>query len=192
MFSYAASVKALIDHLGIDSAHIVGSSLGGMIGLALAISSPASVRSLVAADVRVDAPGDYKKIWDNLIDMTNKEGMRAISDFMVNRWFGEAAGDRDGEVKAVADTLKSTSPEGFITAARAIREMNFIDQLKNIACPTLLLVGENDGVLPGVMSDMKQLIEKSEYVEIKGAGHLPGIDKPQDFLVAVNGFLQDQ
>lgn len=192
MFTLAKAVDEVIDKLGVGPAHVVGSSLGGMIGLALAIDHPGSVRSLVAADVRADAPDEYKTMWDGLISRADNEGMGAIAEFMIGRWFGEGAQERGDEIAAVANMLETTPVEGFIASAQAIQKMDFAGQVGEINCPTLLLAGENDGVLPKLMLEMSHDIQGSEYVGIKAAGHLPNIEQPDRFISAVNGFLEGQ
>ena len=188
MFTAATALRELFATLSIDSAHIIGSSFGGMIGMALALDHPETVKSLIAADVRADAPEAYKEMWDSLIEMANTDGMTAVGEFMLSRWFGDA---RDLDVGTVSDALKSTPAAGFIAAARAIQNMDFAHRLGEITCPTLLLVGENDGVLPELMSSMSRTIRKGHFVEIKGAGHLPCIDHSEAFTASVNEFLAD-
>jgi len=192
IFAMAASVQALIAHLGVSKAHVIGSSLGGMIGLALAIKNPQCVRSLIAADVRADAPEAYRAMWDDLIAMAKTDGMGAVAYFMLTRWFGDASGGCAQDIDAVSGALRATTTEGFKASACAIQKMDFADRLGQIHCPTLLLVGETDGVLPQLMSEMTGLISGAQFKEIADAGHLPNIDQPKAFLDAVIGFLSAQ
>ena len=189
MFSYADAVVGMLDQLNIAAAHIVGLSLGGMIGSALALAHPERVQSLVIADARVDAPDEYRAIWDTLIGMAEKEGMAAVAAFMLNRWFGDRAAQPDAGILAVAKSLDVTSADGFIASARAIQQLDYLNRVAEISCPTLLLVGANDGVLPDVMADIHRRIPGSMYQVIEGAGHLANIDQPETFTNAVTRFL---
>lgn len=189
IFSMAAAVQNLIAHLALVKVHVIGSSLGGMIGLALALESPESVRSLIAADVRADAPEAYRGMWDDLIAMAESDGMGSVASFMLTRWFGDAPSGTAEDVAVVSQALRATTLDGFKASSRAIQGMDFAERLDQITCPTLLLAGETDGVLPQLMSDMCGVIAGADYVEIANAGHLPNIDQPDAFLGAITSFL---
>ncbi len=115
--------------------------------------------------------------------------MVAVGDFMLTRWFGDAPETRGLDISTVSDALKSTPVAGFVMAAQAIQKMDFAARLNEITCPTLLLVGENDGVLPELMAGMAETIEHAQFVEIRNAGHLPNIDQPDVFTSVVSQFL---
>lgn len=189
MFELADSVVEVMDAEGVDAAHVVGISLGGMIGLALAVRHPGRVTSLVAADARVDAPEDYRRMWDGLIATAEDEGMGPIAAFMGARWFGtDPAAHPPGAGRVIA-SLTATRPAGFVAAARAIQGLDFEAALATISCPTLLAVGENDGALPEKMKQLSTLVPGCGFVEIAGAGHLPAIDNPAAFGHAVASFI---
>lgn len=189
IFEISAAVLGLMDELSLEAAHVVGASLGGMVGMALAIDNPERVLSLTAADVRADAPKPYREMWDQLIAMAETQGMQAVAAFMKARWFGETPTGSKNDMRCVSDALNSTSVSGFVASARAIQQMDFAHRVAEISVPSLLLVGENDGVLPRLMLDMCQGMPHAKFVEIKGAGHLPNIDQPGAFDDALTGFL---
>lgn len=192
MFDLADSVVAVLDAEGIDAAHVVGISLGGMIGLALAVRHPDRVASLVAADARVDAPEDYRSMWDGLIARVESEGMAPIASFMTERWFGADPAARPPGAARVTASLTATRPAGFIAASRAIQGLDFEDELASITSPTLLAVGENDGALPEKMKYLSTLVPQCGFVEIADAGHLPAIDNPRRFAEVVASFVSRQ
>jgi 3-oxoadipate enol-lactonase len=192
MFDLADSVVEAMDAEGIDTAHVVGISLGGMIGLAMAVRHPDRLASLVAADARVDAPEDYRRMWDGLIATAEGEGMGPIATFMGERWFGADPAARPPGAARVVASLNATRPAGFVAASRAIQGLDFEDALATITCPTLLAVGENDGALPEKMKYLSTLVPGCGFVEIAGAGHLPAIDNPEAFADAVASFIARQ
>ena len=192
MFELADAVVEVMDAEGIDTADVVGISLGGMIGLALAVRHPDRLASLVAADARVDAPEDYRRMWDGLIDTVEREGMGPIAAFMGERWFGADPAARPPGAARVIASLNATRPAGFIAASRAIQGLDFEDALAGIRCPTLLAVGENDGALPEKMKYLSTLVPGCRFAEIAGAGHLPAIDNPSEFGRVVASFIAGQ
>lgn len=192
MFTLADCIVGMMDAEGIDTAHVAGISLGGMVGLALAVRHPDRVASLVAADARVDAPDDYKRLWDGLIATAESEGMAPIAAFMTERWFGPDPAARPAGAARIESSLEATRPAGFVAAARAIQALDFEDELATITCPVLMAAGERDGVLPEKMRQLSTLVPDCRFVEIAGAGHLPAIDNPQAFAEAVASFLAEQ
>jgi 3-oxoadipate enol-lactonase len=83
-----------------------------------------------------------------------------------------------------------TNLEGYIKCCRAIANTDFRRGLKNISIPTLLLVGDEDGSTPpDLVRATSDLISDSKFEIIKGAGHLPCVEKPEYMAVLIKRFL---
>jgi 3-oxoadipate enol-lactonase len=68
-----------------------------------------------------------------------------------------------------------------VRCARAIQGLDYLARVSEIALPTTLIVGANDGVLPQAMTEIHGRISGSVLVVIAQAGHLPNIDQPEAF-----------
>ena len=193
MDGLVADTVAVLDALKIDKAHYVGLSLGCMSGFGLGILHPDRVRSLVLCDGRADMPPAAAAVWPERIAAARQQGCAALAVGTTERWFGKAFLEAN---PAVAErfnaTVGSTSTDGFIGCAQAIMGLDYLGRVAEIKAPTLLLVGANDGPLPGVMQHLQSLIAGSKLEVIADAGHLPNIDQPAAFNAALLKHLSAQ
>ena len=73
---------------------------------------------------------------------------------------------------------------------RALQNYDLREVFSTISVPTLLVVGEKDGTLPGIMKQINNSIPGSALIEIPRAGHLPNVEKPEAFNRAIEPFLR--
>jgi 3-oxoadipate enol-lactonase len=181
---------ALLDALEIEQVHVVGSSLGGMMGYGMGILQPRRVASLVLCDARADAPPAFAAPWDERIQRALREGCASLACSTTERWFGKSFLDmHPGVAIRFQQDIAATSVEGFVGCARAIQQLDYLPRIHTISAPTTLVVGSNDAPLPDVMADIHRDIAGSRLVVIGDAGHLPNIDQPASFATAlVNHF----
>jgi 3-oxoadipate enol-lactonase len=186
MADLGADTIAVLDALKVERAHYVGLSLGGMSGLGLGIHHADRLLSLCICDARADAPPAVAAPWDERIAIAAKEGCGALAAATVERWFGKAFLEANPTVtQRFMATATACSAEGFSGCARAIQGLNYLAEIGRIGAPTTLLVGGNDGVLPQVMRELQALIPGAVLAEIPNAGHLPNIDQPEAFNIAL-------
>lgn len=173
---------AVFDALGIDKAHYVGLSLGGMSGFGLALSAPARLSSLCLCDARADMPPDAAAPWNERMAVAEREGCAALAQPTLERWFGRAFLDSHPDIaRELLRVAASTSVLGFVGCARAIQGLDYLARVSEIRLPTTLVVGANDGVLPEAMAGIHRRIAGSAFDVIAQAGHLPNIDQPEAF-----------
>ena len=186
MDDLVADAVAVLDALDIERVHLVGLSLGGMMGFGLGILQPRRVASLVLCDARADAPPAFAAPWDERIATALREGCTALAASTTERWFGKPFLESHPDIaRRFREGVAATSAEGFIGCARAIQRLDYLPRVADIAAPTTLVVGANDGPLPQAMADLQRLIRGSELEVIAGAGHLPNIDQPAAFNAAL-------
>lgn len=190
MESFADEVAATLAGLGVERFDLVGLSLGGMVAAAFALKYGERLNRLVICDARLDAPPDYVALWDRLIARVEQEGMDMVAEAMIERWFGAKAEAPSDAVAAIRLTLRRMSTEGFVRAARALQGLDMLGRAGEIAAPSLLLVGERDGVLPQAMAEMAAAMPQAELRALPDAGHLSNIDQPRAFGQAVLDFLR--
>jgi 3-oxoadipate enol-lactonase len=188
----AADAVALLDELGVERADVFGMSLGGMIAQELALGWPNRVNRLVlgcthcglehAARPEREAGRAFAMETDDWA-----ERMEALAPFAF------AAGV-DGELlnrfveKKAADVQ---DPEGYRGQIAAALAHDTYDRLPAIDCPTLILTGDNDRVIPRASSDvLHECIPGSRLEVIAGAGHLFFLERPEESGRLLGDFLR--
>ena len=137
-----AGVIDLLDELGLDRVSWCGLSLGGMVGMWLAINAPDRIDRLVACCT--SAQLGTSEFWDERAELVRREGMAAIADTVVGRWFTPRFADRD-RYRAM---LLATDPESYARCCEAIRDMDLRDELPQITAPTIVIAGAEDPSTP--------------------------------------------
>jgi 3-oxoadipate enol-lactonase len=173
----------LLDKLDIERAHWVGLSMGGMIGQGLALSHPGRVESLVLADTAAIIPDEAQPVWQERIDAVRNEGMQAVAESTLERWFTPAYLKQDlPEIDQIRQQILSTPSTGYIGCSEAIRRLNYLAQLATIQIPTLIMVGADDPGTPVAASEaMHANMKGSNLVVIPAAAHLSNIEQAKIF-----------
>jgi 3-oxoadipate enol-lactonase len=184
-------VLALFDHLAVARAHFCGFSMGGLIAVWLGIHAPDRLNKLVLAHTA--ARIGPQAMWNERIAIVEAQGMQAISDAAMRRWFTPAfIGAHPGVVGALRATMEANSAQGYVQCCAAVRDADFQDQLARIHMPTLVLSGAQDAATtPADARFLAARIAGSEAVEIDAA-HLSNLERPQEFTAALRAFLGAQ
>ncbi len=168
---------ALLDALGIASAHIVGLSLGGMTAQSLAVRHPAKVRSLTLM-----ATGPYlppPENWNARAATVRAEGLHAIVDAVLARWFTPAhLASASSRVDFYRRKFLDNSAEGYALCCEAIRDADLRPVLGRIAAPTLVVAGADDPVTPVAMAqDLRVAIPGADVAVVPRSSHLLAIEQ---------------
>jgi len=187
----AGDVAAVLDRLGIERAHWVGLSMGGMIGQAFALAHGARVHRLVLANTTSWYGADGRKMWEARAKAVEEGGMAAITDLAMTRYFSDDFRANHGEaVERVRTRFLATSPQGYIGCCDAIRDLDFTSQLARIRSRTLVIGGEKDGGTPPAMSEtIAAKIPGARMAVIPGAAHLSAVENPAAFIELLLDFL---
>ena len=169
----------------------VGLSLGGMVGQGLAIRHPELVRSLVLANTTARYPEAAQAAWAQRIAAVEQGGLEAIAEMVMERYFH--AGFRSGQPEALAAfraTLLRSSAAGYAATCHAVREVDWLDRLPQVRCPTLVIAGALDVGAPVAMSQaIAERIPGARLEVLAEASHLSVAEQPQAFAALVEGFL---
>jgi len=169
----------------------VGLSLGGMVGQGLAIRHPELVRSLVLANTTAHYPEAAQAAWAQRIAAVEQGGLEAIADMVMERYFH--AGFRSGRPDALAAfraALLRTSTAGYAATCHAVREVDWLERLPQVRCPTLVIAGALDVGAPVAMSQaIAERIPGARLEVLAEASHLSVAEQPQQFAALVEGFL---
>ena len=187
---YAAAILAAMDALGIDSAHVCGLSLGGVIAVAMHAAAPERCASLIIADSFAIHP-DGQGIHDRSIAACRSMTMRQFAEARSGVLLGSAA---TAELTAeVIETMAAIDPAAFRLGVVAVWLADQRDRVAAINVPTLILVGEEDIITPPALSEeLAQLIAGSRLERIARAGHLSNAEQPEAFNKAIESFLSQQ
>jgi 3-oxoadipate enol-lactonase len=186
-------VIKLLDALGIDRAHFVGLSMGGMIGQCLALNYSHRLKSLALCDTASIVPAEAQLIWQERIDKARKKGMETLLEETMERWFTPSfLTQRSKMLALIRKQILVTSVFGYIGCAEAIRKLNYLDRLSEIKIPTLIMVGEDDPGTPVSASEaMHERITNSKLVILPSARHLSNVEQTKAFNSALLNFLKN-
>lgn len=187
---FAADAIALLDHFGIELADFIGLSLGGVTAWGVALAAPSRFRSLVIAGSRADMPPPMVQAWTDRIATVRSGGMAAERDATLARWFtADYRRVQPKSVARIATMIEETSPGGFVAGASALRKLDYLPRLAEIAHPTLLMAGGGDGVMPDMVVTLAQRMPHAEHAVIPGGGHLLPVDSPAATAERILRFL---
>jgi 3-oxoadipate enol-lactonase len=181
----------LLDQLDIRRTHFVGLSLGGMVGLRLALDHPDRLSSLACCDARASAPEEYKNNWRQRQAAVREGGMETMVEPSMGRWFAPGYRTRQPErAREVEAMVRNTAPDGYRGCAAALEHLDYGPRIASITVPTLYLVGAHDqGAPPATMRAMHEATPASRYVEIADAGHLSCVEQPDAVAEALLTFF---
>lgn len=187
----AGDAKALFDALGITRTHWVGLSMGGMVGQTFALAYPGVLQSLVLADTTSRWPPNAEQMFSDRVRTAREQGMDGTVESTLARWFTEGYRQSHADVVArIGDAIRATPVEGFAGCCAAIARVDLLDHLHEIACPTLVIVGEEDpGTPPEAARRIADSIPGAELVIIPSAAHLSNVEQADAFNRALTSFF---
>lgn len=188
----AADTVLLLDALGIDRVHWVGLSMGGMIGQSLALNHAGRLRSLVLSDTMAVVEHEAQPMWQERMDVARRRGMSALAQSTMERWFTAGFRVRQADqVLPIREQFVNTPVAGYVGCCAAIRQLDYLPRLQEVALPTLVLVGAQDPATPVVAAEAIQgRIAGSVLQVIDDAAHLANIEQPRRFNDALLTFLE--
>ncbi len=196
---FAQDTIGLLDALHIDSAHILGISMGGLIAQQIAISYPKKVRSLIIVSSHFGGPNQIRmdeRTMALLIalptETISKEQARAM------RYRATFTPQFLQENKSVIEQIDGWAEKyptplyAQVHQSAATAEFDAETQLNQIHAPTLIVHGDNDLAVPPKNAELiAERISESKLVFIKGGAHFSIIEKYEDFNNTVMEFIDE-
>ncbi|MFE7522178.1 bifunctional 3-oxoadipate enol-lactonase/4-carboxymuconolactone decarboxylase PcaDC [Streptomyces halstedii] len=178
-------VLRLADALGVDRFAYAGVSLGGAVGTWLAVHHPERVTAL--ALVCSSAHFGDPRNWRDRAAHVRSAGTGQVADASAGRWFTPGfAGDR--AAVALVDDLRTADPGAYATLCDAIASYDMRGDLARITAPTLVVAGREDPATPVAHArELTDGITGAGLVEVPGAAHLAGVERPGPVLSALLG-----
>lgn len=183
-------LSALLDHLGVVRAAVVGLSVGGLIAQGIAALHPDKIAALVLCDTAHKI--GTAAMWNDRIQAVTTNGIASIADAVMQRWFTQAYRTPENpDFVGYTAMLIRTDVDGYAGTCAALRDADLTESTRALKLPTLLMVGDEDGSTPpDLVRSTADLIQGSDFRIIEGAGHLPNIEKPGVVASLIAGFLK--
>jgi 3-oxoadipate enol-lactonase len=184
-----ADALALLDRLGVDRVHWCGLSLGGMVGMWLAINAPERIDRLVlcCTSAKLGPPS----MWAERAATVRAEGVDAIADAGIGRWLTEGFIAREPEIAAeIRAMLTATPAEGYAGCCAVIERMDLLDRLGEIRAPTLVVAAAQDPATPPEHGErIAHAVPGARLVVIDDAAHLAAVEQPAVITDLIAGHL---
>jgi len=165
-------VLDLLDHLGVARAHYAGLSMGGMVGMWLAVHAPERVDRLALLCTGACMPPAQG--WYDRAAAVRSGGMAAVADAVVARWFTDPF---DGAA-AYRRMLLDIPAEGYAACCEAVGAFDLRGEIGAIRAPTLVIAGELDPAAPPAMGEqIAQAVPGATLVVVPGAAHLANVER---------------
>lgn len=182
----------LMDSLNIETAYYCGLSMGGLIGQWLGINHPNRFKKIVLSNTGAKIGNDER--WNGRIETITKNGMQAIVDDTMERWFTEDF--RKTNPQRVAETkamFLRSDVQGYSACCCAIRDADFREQLHNLSVETLVITGDEDPVTNVEQAEFLVKNIPNATLKVLHARHLAATELPKEYAdVLINFFVAAQ
>ncbi|MGA5500321.1 3-oxoadipate enol-lactonase [Streptomyces umbrinus] len=175
----AALVLVLADSLGLDRFSYAGVSLGGAVGLHLAVHHPERIERL--AVICSSAHFNGSKPWEERAALVREEGLAELAKSADSRWFTPGF-----TVPELVEDHRTADPDAYAACCDALAAFDIRERLAEIGAPTLLVAGREDPATPPAhLREIADAVPGAALVEIPGASHLAPAQCPEAVLTAL-------
>jgi len=184
-----ADALALLDRLGAERVHWCGLSLGGMVGMWMAINAPERIDRLVLCCTSAKLGPPW--MWVERAAIVRAEGVEAIADAGIGRWLTPGFIAREPEAAAAVRAMLAATPaEGYAGCCAAIEHMDLMDQLGAIRAPTLVIAAAQDPATPPEHGErIAAGIPGARFALVDDAAHLATVEQPAAMTELIAGHL---
>ena len=193
-FSFVADTLELLDHLGVQRASVVGSSLGGRVALELATSAPDRVERLVllcSAFKGLEPTADavaFEEAEETLLEVGDLDGFVELN---VATWLGPEA---DEATRGLVRVMQRRAAEVQLAAEQG-PEQPEVESLEvdpaTIAAPALVVSGGKDmDHFQAVAAHLGETMANARRVHLDWAGHMPSLERPEPVTALISDFCR--
>jgi 3-oxoadipate enol-lactonase len=186
-----STISWFIESVSPQPVHLAGISFGGMLAQALVLARPDLVRSLTLIATASSFPEAIRDGMRKRAEATRVGGMATTLQSTLERWFTpETRARRPDIIDRVSKTLLADDPAVHAAIWEMIAAFETHDRLKEITCPTLVLVGDRDpSTPPSTALALAKAIERAEVVVIPNASHMVTVEAPVAVSTEMQRFL---
>ena len=190
VLDFADAVLAVAAAAELERFHYCGLSVGGLTGQWLGVHHADRLLSLTLSNT--SAKIGTAELWDERINIARMQGMGALVDGVIARWFSPEFAESHPEQYARARaTLLATDPVGYAGVSAELRDSDLRDSVGSISVPTMVIGGVNDLATPIEQARwLHEQISGSRLVELEAA-HLSNLDRESEFTEALDRFLRE-
>lgn len=201
-YNQSALVRSLDDlliHLSLNSAILLGYSMGGRAALSYAVEHPQKLNGLILEST---SPGianakvreDRVKADEELAVYIETEGIEKFADLWMDKQiFNTQLRFSNEKLKNFKKKRMLNTTTGLANSLRGFgtgRMSNISKKIKSILCPVLLITGKLDTKFTSLNSQLNKKLPKSEHAVIQNAGHNTHLEEPKRFVDVVNNYLK--
>jgi 3-oxoadipate enol-lactonase len=186
----ADDLIALLDRIGVERAHLVGLSLGGMTAMRVAARNPERVDRLAVLCTGAQLPPASG--WTDRAASVRAHGSVAVAAAVVERWFTPAYLAAHPELRARHQAMVAATPaEGYAGCCEAIAALDLRDDLASITAPTLAIAGADDPATPPVkLQEVADGVKDGRLLVVSCAAHLANTEQPGTITPALIEHLE--
>lgn len=187
MGQLVSDAEKLMEMNGFRDALFVGLSIGGMIAQGLAAKRLDLIRAIVLSNT--GAKIATRQAWADRIAAVASGGIESLADAVMERWFSDAF--RAGpDLEMWRNMLVRQPDAGYAGCSAAIAGTDFFTTTAALRLPCLGIAGDADGSTPpDLVRETTDLVPGSQFHLIRGAGHLPCVEKPEEFADVLSKFM---
>jgi pimeloyl-ACP methyl ester carboxylesterase len=186
---FADDTAGLLKALGIESAHIVGLSLGGAVAFQLAVAHPRLVHTLtiVNSGPTLGEPSAASKEVERRVGIVQQMGMQAMGQGLSGALFPKP--EHAALRQTFVERWTENDPAAYVEATRAMLGWDVTDRLATIKCPALIISADQDYTPVALKEAYVRLMPNARLAVIADAHHATPLEKPEAFNAVLSDFL---
>lgn len=190
----ADDLARLVDHLQVERVGYCGLSMGGMVGMRLALRHPAKIAALALLNTTAEAEPDEVRVMYDKVNESSRFGEpnEATIAFVLQLMFSESFRQSHPEVTSkFHHKLRHPNQEGTYWVARAvIHRESILDAIARIAAPTLVVVSDADNAVPSIYGEnIAKQIPGASLERIRGSGHMTAVERADEVTSLLEAFF---
>lgn len=193
---HCEEAKELFEYLGVKDLNIVGTSYGGEMAMKFALLFPEMSKTITI----IDSVSEVDEICGGLvlgwkIYADTKDGEVFFNAMMPSIYGPDFIKDNKEMLAERAKAIKN-NPNNYLEGQKIlydtfVKEVNFTNELPNIKCPALIIVGDKDFLKPIKFSQiLAEKIPNSEFIILPNCGHVSIFEKPKELQSMIYGFIE--
>ena len=187
----------LLKALGIDETYLMGYSMGGRVAVGLAMGHPEMVKALIIANSGFapmerseEQMQEMAKLREQRMKVVEEQGLEPIMEESTAMVFSAGWPDKNREIFEQYKQIRlKNDPKSYLVAMKAMAWGAQPPDVSKLSCPTFIIGGESDGLMGAESAKATQALIPGSKLKVMSTGHAAYIEKPEEFNLAVLGFL---